>query len=126
MSKTKTRQSTTPSVAELTQIVRDLEDVYDEDAVFGFAKPNGEPYSFRNCLLIVSQCEHATQLDGFVGWRERGRTVRKGEHSIKILAPAGRRDEEAPSEVNPEGKSARQFFRVAHVFDISQTDELEG
>jgi antirestriction protein ArdC len=89
-------------------------------------------YSARNAMLIAMQCPHATDVAGFWAWKDRGRKVRKGEHGIQILAPAGRYTEggeripEGGDSVGEgDGDKGRQFFRVAYVFDISQTDALE-
>lgn len=80
-------------------------------------------YSERNAMLIVMQAPEATEVAGFKAWQERGRQVRKGEHGIRILAPAGRGASDEPTAEHPEGKPGRQFFRLISVFDISQTDE---
>ena len=81
-------------------------------------------YSARNAMLIVMQAPEVTEVAGFKAWQERGRQVRKGEHGIRILAPAGRGQGAEPTEENPEGKPGRQYFRLISVFDISQTDEI--
>src|SRR5260370_7923899 len=44
-------------------------------------------YSFGNVCLIVSQRPDASQVAGYRAWQALGRQVRKGERSIKILAP---------------------------------------
>jgi antirestriction protein ArdC len=75
-------------------------------------------YSFRNVLLILSQCPEATQVAGYQAWLKLGRQVRKGEKAIFILAPmVGKKKDEAGEE------HAQIFgFRGAAVFDVSQTD----
>ena len=46
-------------------------------------------YSYGNILLIVLQCPNATCVASAKKWREEfGRTVKKDERSIRILAPA--------------------------------------
>src|SRR5262245_28082846 len=45
-------------------------------------------YSFHNQLLIAHQCPGATRVAGFRAWLELGYAVRKGEHAIRIWAPA--------------------------------------
>jgi hypothetical protein len=102
-------------------------------------------YSPHNILLITSQCPHARAVAGFHTWKTLGRTVRKGEKGLAILAPVLRpsRDHTGPAEgapqpveqptpatpvhtdQAPERPAARRRlagFRVVHVFDISQTD----
>ena len=44
-------------------------------------------YSFGNCLLIHFQCPHASAVAGYTTWKKLGRTVKKGEKGIQILAP---------------------------------------
>ena len=75
-------------------------------------------YSFGNCLLIAQQAPEATQVAGFHAWQKLGRQVRKGEKSIRIMAPMSVKRE------NPEtGEEERvPFFRAVPVFDVAQTD----
>jgi hypothetical protein len=101
------------------------ETVSDEDLAVITALFQG--YSARNACLIALQAPNATEVHGFKAWLELGRCVRKGEKGIGILAPAGqgRGVEAKPStetETATEGKSGRQFFRVAYVFAREQTD----
>jgi hypothetical protein len=66
-------------------------------------------YSDRNACLIAMQDPEATDVSGFHTWLSRGRSVRKGEAGIMILAPAGhgtRKGEpaaEVPVEVPADG-----------------------
>lgn len=76
-------------------------------------------YSVGNQLLIQAQCPHATRVAGFRTWRELGRTVKKGEHGIGILAPMVRKAREG--ETPTEGDKVIMGFRVVFVFDVSQT-----
>jgi hypothetical protein len=76
-------------------------------------------YSFGNALLIAAQRPEATYVAGVHKWLELGRHVRKGEHGIAILAPiVFRRD--ALNDDEPE--RVVRSFKVAHVFDVAQTD----
>jgi hypothetical protein len=75
-------------------------------------------YSFGNCMLIALQCPQATQVAGFRKWQELGRQVRKGERSIRIMAPMSVKRENAET-----GETERvPFFRAVPVFDLGQTD----
>ena len=83
-------------------------------------------YSFNNCLLVALQFPQATLVQGFHAWKKLGRSVKKGEKGIGIIAPliGKQKDEEARSD---EGSQRAIFgFKVVHVFDVSQTegDEL--
>jgi antirestriction protein ArdC len=76
-------------------------------------------YSMGNCMLIAMQRPDATQVAGFKSWQALGRQVRKGERSIRIMAPMSVKDRDANGEETGE---VRTFFRAVPVFDVSQTD----
>jgi antirestriction protein ArdC len=71
-------------------------------------------YSPHNQILIWSQFPTATRVAGYRKWLEHKRQVRKGERSIKIFAPMIRK--------NDIGEKKLTGFRLASVFDISQTE----
>lgn len=104
-------------------------------------------YSPHNVLLITQQCPHAQAVAGFHTWKALGRSVRKGEKGLAILAPVLRRgtspDQQtatpdrrpaaalpaqgsgsASADLSKDAGGSRRVvgFRVVHVFDISQTD----
>lgn len=83
-------------------------------------------YSPNNVLLIAAQAPHATHVLGYKSWQDEGRQVRTGERGISILAPIVRRAESTtdPAEPTDLAQPPRlvRGFRVATVFDISQTD----
>jgi antirestriction protein ArdC len=76
-------------------------------------------YSFGNCMLIAHQMPAATQVAGFKSWQELGRQVRKGERSIRILAPMSVKERDTAGDETGERIT---FFRAVPVFDVSQTD----
>lgn len=95
-------------------------------------------YSYRNTLLIALQKPDATMVAGYEAWKKKfGRQVNKGEKGIKILAPAPYRTKkemevidqvtqtpvrrEDGSIVTEEVEVTIPTFRVANVFDVSQT-----
>ena len=87
-------------------------------------------YSFGNQLLIAMQRPDATYVAGFRAFLDLNRCVRKGERSIRILAPMSVRAREtqtqqSASDVDGE-QSRRTVFRSVSVFDVSQTDPLPG
>lgn len=79
-------------------------------------------YSANNALLINLQCPGATRVAGYKAWQALGRQVRKGEKGIAILAPVVYRrrpiDDSDPDAL----VGVLAGFRVAFVFDISQTE----
>jgi antirestriction protein ArdC len=84
-------------------------------------------YSWGNTLLIAAQRPEATRVAGFHAWLRLGRHVRRGEHGIAILAPVVPRLRVVDSESGDERWVAGRphAFRVARVFDISQTEGQE-
>lgn len=91
-------------------------------------------YSFNNLMLMWSQRiargqEMPTLVAGFKAWQEKGRQVRKGETGLRIF---GFRsilvtDADGDPVLDDKGrKQFRPFFPVVGVFDIDQTDPIEG
>lgn len=85
-------------------------------------------YSFGNVVLIAAQCPDASRVAGFRAWKKLGRSVRKGEKAIWILAPMVAREAEDSDGESGEHRGTVRAFRYVAVFDISQTDgeELPG
>jgi antirestriction protein ArdC len=81
-------------------------------------------YSLNNVLLIFAQRPDATRVAGYQAWRSLGRQVRRGEQGIAILVPCTYRHDSDTSDAEPEPGTRRVLrgFKVAHVFDVSQTD----
>lgn len=84
-------------------------------------------YSLNNTLLIYLQNPNATAVAGFNKWKKDfHRTVKKGEKSIRILAPILKNKEllESAENDNQESKNDNKIivgYRPVPVFDISQT-----
>ena len=80
-------------------------------------------YSFGNALLIALQRPDATHVAGFHTWKKLGRYVKKGETGIAILAPmVSRKERLTETSTNEPGRDPIFGFKVAYVFDVSQTD----
>lgn len=86
-------------------------------------------YSFGNILEIARQRPDATRVAGFWKWKELGRSVKKGEKGIRILAPIigvrRKKDEEAEKDITKQNKAVLVGFRSTYVFDVSQTEGAE-
>ncbi|MCY1655722.1 ArdC-like ssDNA-binding domain-containing protein [Dietzia sp. SL131] len=84
-------------------------------------------YSLNNTLLIQVQCPHASKVAGFKAWQAKGRQVRKGETAIRIFGKPFRIVSETDEAT---GEKTRRAVKcpppVVSVFDISQTDPIEG
>lgn len=98
-------------------------------------------YSLRNQIMILLQAQargfEPSAVCPFSTWKEVGRRVKKGEHGLQILVPMHLKGKDAPTpedcamvpfghdfETNDGSTPGRLWFKVAHVFDLSQT-ELE-
>jgi len=79
-------------------------------------------YSFGNVILIAAQCPDASRVAGFKTWRALGRTVRKGEKAIWILAPMVAKRADG---VDPTDDRVVRGFKYVPVFDLSQTEGEE-
>ena len=99
-------------------------------------------YSLNNTILIAMQRPDATSVAGYQSWKRNfGRQVRKGEKGIKIIAPSpykikAEQEKKDPATGKPildaNGQPVKETveierpaFRVATVFDVSQTDGKE-
>ena len=97
-------------------------------------------YSANNIMLIKMQNGQASRVAGFNKWKELGRSVKKGEKGINILAPCSgiykyeknKLDENGNTVLNSDGKPEKveeertyRYFKVVSVFDISQTEGKE-
>jgi antirestriction factor ArdC-like protein len=85
-------------------------------------------YSAGNRMLLAAQSHERgivpTRVAGFRTWLKLGRCVRKGETALRILAPITVKErDELTGEENDE---RRVLFKTAFVFDISQTEVLDG
>jgi len=78
-------------------------------------------YSWHNQMLIWRQKPDASFVAGFNNWLRLGRYVRKGEKGIAILAPMFFKDKGQTAD-SSQTEAQRIWFKVVHVFDISQTD----
>ena len=82
-------------------------------------------YSAKNTLLIAHQAwargMSPTYVAGFRAWLKLGRAVRKGERGLSIWAPMRVK---ARDEDGQETEEKKTVFRIAKVFDVSQTKPL--
>lgn len=87
-------------------------------------------YSFRNMMLIFMQNPEASMVAGFQAWKKIGRHVRRGEKALRILAPIVRKRKADDSDSAKAGQQESDVqpkrvitgFRMASVFDVSQTE----
>lgn len=74
-------------------------------------------YSANNTIAIFLQCPTATRVASFTDWQKLGRSIRKGEKGIRIIAPHTYKD------IDPQTGEEKQYlaFHLTHCFDVSQT-----
>ena len=130
------------AVKEITdRLENGVKDLFESDKYAAYLKTMSRfhRYSTRNTLLIHLQMPDATRVAGYTDWKNKfGRQVKKGEHGIKILAPAPFITSKETEKIDPETqqpvigedgapvrerieiKTAR--FKAVSVFDVSQTD----
>ncbi len=91
----------------------------------------GNPnYSYRNVILILQQCPHATKTKGIRTWNKEGRRIRTGETGLRINACFDK-DEDEEKDKPPVAPSKRKRksnsrFRRVSVFDVSQTVDMDS
>ena len=112
--------------ASIVKQVQQLADSGQWRAFLEFAR-SFHNYSLNNLLLILAQKPDATMVAGFRQWQAKGRQVRNGEKSIKIF---GYREKKTGTDADDdtsadEGRVVR-YFPTLSVFDITQTDPIEG
>ena len=116
-------------VAILDKLEKDLSDLFESDRYKEYltCMSKFHNYSLNNTLLIAMQRPDATLVAGFSAWKDKhGRTVKKGEKGIRILAPyryavkLASKDEDAEPEY-----VERTGFKPTYVFDVSQTEGKE-
>lgn len=94
-------------------------------------------YSATNTLLIKLQKPDSSYVAGYQSWQKNfGRTVKQGEHAIRIIAPAPYKktvetpvlDQNGSPVISADGSQLTKkpeilinSFKVVPVFDISQT-----
>ena len=83
-------------------------------------------YSARNTMWLQAQAEsrgmNLEAVASFNTWKKQGRTVNKGEHGLKVLAPIAYNLKKADLELDPETVERRiKGFKLETVFDVSQT-----
>ena len=135
-------QTNRERLREITEsIEQGIKELFESDKYMEYLRVMSRfhSYSRNNVMLIKMQMPGATRVAGFNKWRDQfGRHVKKGEKSIKIIAPTPYKkkieeikrdpDTKAPM-LDKDGKTIMEekevsipMFRVVSVFDVSQTE----
>lgn len=136
--KKKTRAEAVKGITE--KLEHGLEELFDSEKFKEYLNTMSKfyRYSFNNSLLIAMQKPDATLVASYRSWQKNfNRNVNKGEKGIRILAPAPYKIKEEWEVINPlsglplldekgdvqteEVEVSLTGFKVAYVFDVSQT-----
>lgn len=129
------------AVKEITEKLKHgLEELFDSENFKEYLDTMSKfyHYSFNNSLLISMQKPDATLIASYRSWQKNfNRNVNKGEKGIRILAPTPYKIKEEREVINPlsglpmldekgdvqteEVEVSLTGFKVAYVFDVSQT-----
>ena|GEM_PF-1441163 len=123
-------------IEELTKKIHEgVKIVFETGKYQEFLKSISNLYKFsaRNIILAKAQNPQVKMLSGYNQWQKLGRNVKKGEKSIKILAPTERKITEILADKdgkpilddngNPQKKDSKILsFVPISVFDVDQTE----
>ncbi|KUE76684.1 hypothetical protein ASJ35_06640 [Ruthenibacterium lactatiformans] len=136
------KQTNRERLREITEgIEQGIKELFESEKYMQYLRTMSQfhTYSRNNVMLINMQMPGATRVAGFNKWRDQfGRHVKKGEKSIKIIAPTPYKkkveeikrdpDTKAPL-LDKDGKAIIEekevsipMFKVVSVFDVSQTE----
>ena len=87
-------------------------------------------YSINNIILILMAYPAASHVASYMDWKKKfNRSVKKGEHGIRILVPTPKKITAEREVTNPDGSVTteeveykRMYFKQGTVFDVSQTE----
>lgn len=133
------------TIAEITdKLEQGVHDLFESEKYKAYLSSMSKfhNYSLNNTILISMQKPDATLVAGYQSWKKNhGRQVRRGEKGIKIIAPAPYKVKTEQDVIDPKTQKAvldadgkpkketveieRPSFRVATVFDVSQTEGKE-
>jgi len=80
----------------------------------------GHPLSLHNACMLAMQLPGVSVVGGYRQWRKAGRHVVKGARGLSIWVPIA-----APKADEDSERDERPRFRLANVFDIAQTAEIQ-
>lgn len=109
--------------AALENLDNRLETFGDHDAYKAYLREQAKfhKYSPSNVAWLWAQKPDATYIAGYNAWLKMGRKVRKGETSLRVLAPL------PYTKIDADGNEKKGvWFKTSPVFDVSQTDPIEG
>lgn len=139
MGKTKVETTKRPIEEVMEELEQGIKSVFESEKYKEMLRMTAKfhRYSLNNCILIAMQRPDATYVAGYQTWQKTfRRVVNKGEKGIRILAPAPYKVEKEKDQTEENGKPVLDengrpkkekvtitvpAYRVAYVFDVSQT-----
>lgn len=135
-------KTTKEKMKEITDKLEDgIRDIFESGKYQSYLQTMSKfhKYSFNNTILISMQRPDATLIASFNKWRDQfGRSVKKGERGIRIIAPAPYKMKQSVEKMDPRTNQAVRdskgnilfeekeisvpAFKVVSVFDASQTE----
>ena len=135
------KKTTKERLKEITDSIEaGIKDLFDSEKYKNYLRTMSKfhNYSFNNTMLIHMQMPEATRVASFNKWKDKfHRTVKRGEHGIKIIAPTPYTKKVEEVKLDPETKAPMvdkngevimeekevkiPRFKVVTVFDVSQT-----
>ena len=110
----------TPTFAQL------LADVVERPGIISAAYRAFHTYSFGNMIAAAAQCEARSiplgPLSTFMGWKDKGRAVRKGERALVLCMPITCKGTRKTEDGADEEFTFARFAWKPHWFALAQTD----
>ena len=109
--------------AALANLDTALDTFADTDTYKAFLRAQGRfhKYSPSNVAWLYAQKRDVSYVASYKAWIGMGRKVREGEKSLRVLAPLPWK------KANDDGtEKSGIWFKAVPVFDVSQTDPIEG
>ena len=109
--------------AALANLDTALDTFSDSETYKAFLRAQGRfhKYSPSNVAWLWAQNRDVTHVASYKAWIGMGRKVRQGEKSLRVLAPLPWK------KTNDDGtEKSGLWFKAVPVFDVSQTDPIEG
>jgi hypothetical protein len=115
------------ALAEAADAALAAPDAGERATALALRSPKLAAYSPRNLMMLAHQAAEAGidlyDVDTGRGWKERGRTIRKGTKAVlRIVYPIQRKRSQ---DADADGEEASTLFRTKAVFELSQTEDAD-
>ncbi|MCH7229898.1 ArdC-like ssDNA-binding domain-containing protein [Glycomyces sp. L485] len=115
------------ALAEAADAALAAPDAGERATALALRSPKLAAYSPRNLMMLAHQAEEAgielTDIDTGRGWKERGRTIRKGTRAVLRIVYPIQQTKAHKADADADGDEGSTLFRTKAVFELSQTEE---